>query len=119
MLSLPSSVRIFICTQPADMRRSFDGLGRMVEEIIREDPFAGHLFVFVNKRRDRTKILYWDRDGYAIWYKRLEEGTFRLPASGSERVELTAAELSLLLSGIDLARTRKRKRYSRVSAVCT
>ena len=113
MLSLPPSVRIFICTQPADMRRSFDGLGRMVEDIVREDPFAGHLFVFINKRGDRTKILYWDLDGYAIWYKRLEVGTFCIPSSNADRVELTATELSLLLGGIDLVNTKKRKRYRR------
>ena len=115
MLSLPSMMRIFVCTEPADMRRSFDGLGRMVEEIVKEDPLTGHLFVFVNKRQDRAKILYWDRDGYAIWYKRLEEGTFRVPfgVHASGRVELTPAELSLFLGGIELMFTRKRKRYKR------
>ena len=95
------------------MRRGFDGLGRMVEEIIREDPFGGHLFVFINRRQDRTKILYWDTDGYALWYKRLEEGTFKTPRASSGRVEVSRSELSLILGGIDLAATRKRKRYSR------
>jgi transposase len=112
-LSLPSTVRILLCTQPADMRRSFDSLAAMVESILKEDPLTGHLFVFVNRDRDRTKILWWDRDGYAIWYKRLEEGTFRWPAADAARIELSPAELALILGGIDLCETRKRKRYTR------
>lgn len=79
MLSLTGSLRVFVCAQPADMRRSFDGLCGMVEQIVREDPLSGHLFVFRNRNRDRLKILYWDRDGLAIWYKRLEAGTWQLP----------------------------------------
>lgn len=102
-----------MCTQPADMRRSFDSLAAMVGSILKEDPLSGHLFVFVNRVRDRTKILWWDRDGYAIWYKRLEEGTFQWPASDAARIELSPTELALILGGIDLAETRKRKRYSR------
>jgi transposase len=77
------------------------------------DPLSGHLFVFVNKRRDRIKILYWDRDGLAVWAKRLERGTFRLPAAGADRVEMTTAELAALLAGIDLNTARRRARYSR------
>lgn len=113
MLSLPSSVRIFLCLEPADMRRSFDGLCLMSEKIVRENPFSGHLFVFTNKRKDRLKVLYWDRDGFAIWYKRLEEGTFNFEESGSGGVEIEAFRLSLLLGGIDLGRMRQRRRYSR------
>jgi len=114
MLSLPPSVRILLCLAPTDMRRSFDGLARMTEEVCRSDPFSGHLFVFCNKRRDRVKVLYWDRDGYALWYKRLEEGTFRFPAGGSAQVlEMRAPDLWALLEGIDLASAPRGKRYSR------
>lgn len=115
MLSLPPSVRIFLCLQPADMRRSFDGLFMMAEKIVLQDPFSGHLFVFVNKRRDRVKVLYWDGDGFAIWYKRLEEGTFGFSETGSGGVEIDSARLSLILGGLDIGTATKRRRYSRRS----
>ena len=79
MLSLPPSVRIFVCREPADMRRSFDGLARLAGEVVRGDPFSGHLFVFHNRRGDRVKILWWDRSGFALLYKRLEQGVFVFP----------------------------------------
>jgi len=79
MLNLSGEIRVFVCTQPADMRRSFDGLCGMVESIVQQEPLSGHLFVFRNRNRDRLKILYWDRDGLAIWYKRLEQGTWQFP----------------------------------------
>ena len=79
MLNLPGSVRVFLCMLPADMRWPFDSLARLVKDLLAEDPLSGHLFVFRNRRGDRVKILYWDRDGYAIWYKRLEQGIFRFP----------------------------------------
>lgn len=116
MLSLPSSVRIFLCLTPADMRRSFDGLAAMASELIGEDPFSGHLFVFRNRHEDRVKVLYWDRDGYALWYKRLEKGTFRFPTSlrpGSSRVEIKASDLLMLLDGVDLVSVRRQRRYAR------
>jgi transposase len=113
MLSLPPSVRIFLCLAPADMRRSFDGLFLMAEKIVRQDPFSGHLFVFINKRKDRVKVLYWDGDGFAIWYKRLEDGTFGIEERGSGGVEIEASRLSLILGGIDLAGATRRRRYRR------
>jgi transposase len=113
MLSLPSSVRIFVCLQAADMRRSFDGLAWMVEQYLCADPLSGHLFVFRNRRGDRLKILYWDRDGLAIWYKRLEEGTSRFPRGNERSIQVTATELSMLLDGIDLPRVKKRRRYNK------
>ena len=76
MIHLPASVRVYLATSPCDMRRSFDGLHALVNAVMQMDAFAGHLFVFSNRRRDRVKILYWDRDGFAVWAKRLEEGTY-------------------------------------------
>lgn len=111
MLTLPPSVRIFIASGPADMRRSFDRLAAMVREEIREDPLSGHLFVFRNRMGDRCKILFWDRSGFCLFYKRLEEGTFRFPEGSSLHVEVEAAELALLLEGIDLAGAKRRKRF--------
>ena len=124
MISVAHGIKIFVCTEPADMRRSFDGLSGMVETVVKQDPLSGHLFLFRNRNRDRLKILYWDRDGLAIWYKRLEEGTFQFPTDLKEQrealqkqpqggVEITAAELSLLLGGIDLSQIHRRKRFER------
>jgi transposase len=98
------------------MRRSFDGLHALVTNAMQLDAFAGHLFVFSNKRRDRVKILYWDRDGFAVWAKRLEEGTYAMPFEDepdASRREITAQELGALLSGIDLSIAKRRKRYQR------
>ena len=114
MLTLPPSVRVFLCLAPADMRRSLDGLAAMTREVLREDPLSGHLFVFFNRRRDRVKILLWDRSGLALYYKRLEKGTFRLSAfehSDSLRAEIESAELALILEGIDLAHAKRRPRF--------
>jgi transposase len=111
MLTWPRTVRIFLCLQPTDMRRSFDSLAEMVRSLVRESPMSGHLFVFTSRRADRIKILYWDRGGFALWYKRLEEGSFHLPTAEGNRVELDSSELALLLEGIDLAGARRYKRY--------
>ena len=113
MLSLPPTVRIYLSSEPADMRRSFDSLAAMVRDGLGEDPLSGHLFVFRNKREDRVKILWWDRSGFALWYKRLESGTFHFPSSQAARVQVEAAELALLLEGIDLGGARRRKRFHR------
>lgn len=112
MIMLPSAVRIFLCTRPTDMRKSFDGLSGLVQECFGQDPLTGHLFLFVNRRRDRIKILYFDRDGLALWYKRLEVGTFEMPGTAQpDGVELQPAELAMILSGIDLKSARQRKRF--------
>lgn len=112
MLSLPSALRIFLAAEPADMRNGFDGLAQLVRDVVREDPLSGHLFVFRNRRRDRVKILYWDRDGLALWYKRLEKGTFRFPEAKNGRIEVTPAEMAAILEGIDLSRARRLPRFA-------
>lgn len=114
MINLPHSVRVFLHAPPTDLRKGFDALCGLVTAAFDQDPLSGHLFLFVNRRRDRLKILYWDRDGLAIWYKRLESpGTFQLPAITDDAVsiEMTATQLSLILSGIDLRSARQRRRY--------
>ena len=116
MIHLPASVRVYLCLTPCDMRKSFDSLHVLVREHLELDAFAGHLFVFTSRRKDRVKILYWDRDGFAVWSKRLEEGTYavRFGDGGTERRrEITAQELGALLSGIDLSTAKRRKRYQR------
>ena len=117
MFGLSPAVRVYLAKEPADMRRSFDALAALVQGSLGLDPLSGHLFVFVNKRRDRIKILWWDRDGLAVWAKRLERGTYRIPDAAASRVEMTAAELTALLAGIDLNTARRRDRYSRPAAV--
>jgi transposase len=118
MIHLPASVRVYLCLNPCDMRRSFDGLHALVRDHLQLEAFAGHLYLFANKRRDRLKILYWDRDGFAIWAKRLEAGSYLIPFGepGSRRIEITSEELSALLSGIDLNTAARRKRYRRAAA---
>lgn len=114
MLSFRPGVRIFISTEPTDMRKGFDGLSAIVEHGWGASPLSGDLFVFSNRRQTLLKLLYWDTDGYAIWYKRLERGTFRIPTPTVEgRIELTTAKLAMILEGIDIQNTRKRKRYRR------
>lgn len=115
MLSVPAKVRIFLCTCPIDMRKGFDGLHGVVLEVLRQDPLSGDLFVFLNRRHDRVKLLIWEGDGMLIVYKRLERGTFALPAASGDSLVLSSAQLSLLLGGIDLKQTRPRQRYQRAS----
>lgn len=117
MIHLPASVRLYLCLSPCDMRRSFDGLHALVRDHLELDAF-GHLYLFANKRRDRLKILYWDRDGFAFWAKRLEEGSYAIPSGepGSRRFEISVEELGALLSGIDLSSATRRKRYRRAVA---
>lgn len=116
MIHLPASVRVYLCLTACDMRKSFDGLHALAQEYLELDAFAGHLIVFTSRRRDRIKILYWDRDGFAVWSKRLEVGTYAVPWAESpeeRRREITAQELGALLSGIDLKQATRRKRYGR------
>ena len=123
MLRLPSlgeldhglRVRVYLCTSPTDMRKGFDTLAVLVRDGLGYDPMSGHLFLFVGRRRDRLKILYWDRDGYALWYKRLEKGTFRMPVAKPDAasIELKASELAMLLEGIDLRSIKRRARFQR------
>jgi transposase len=118
VIHLPASVRVYLCLTACDMRKSFDSLHALVRDHLELDAYAGHLFVFASRRRDRVKILYWDRDGFAIWSKRLEEGTYAVPFAGEaseKRQEITVQELGALLSGIDLGQAEKRKRYQRPS----
>ena len=113
MLTLPPSVKIYVATQPADARKSFDGLAGLVEAEFGLSPMSGHLFVFLNRRGHVAQMLFWDRSGFCIVKKRLEAGTFRLgrTAEGQPHVEIDAAELALMLEGIDLTTATRRKRY--------
>ena len=123
MIGLPSlasldgstSMRIWLATQPADMRCGFDRLAELARSVTGEDPLSGHLFLFRGRGGDRLKILYWDRDGYALWYKRLEEGVFKLPKfdSAQRSVQMRASELAMLLDGIDLRSVKRSRRYRR------
>lgn len=112
MLTLPPTVRVFLAIEPADMRRSLDGLAELTREVLKRDPLSGHLFVFRNRRSDRIKVLVWDRSGLCLWYKRLERGRFFFPVVESAEVEVEAAELALLLEGIDLAGAKRRPRFT-------
>ncbi len=114
MLSLPANTTVYLCVAPVDLRKSFEGLMALVEAVFQRNVLDGHLFLFVNKRRDRLKALWWDRDGLVIWYKRLERGCFELPRDAVERphVTLDATALAMLLGGVPLS-TPRRVRYSR------
>ena len=115
MLNLPPAIRIWLSAQPVDLRKSFDSLAEVVRTHLRGDPLSGHLFVFRNKCGDRLKLLYWDADGYVIVYKRLEAGCFRFPVVAADvpSVAIRAADLLMLLDGVDLATVRRGRRYRR------
>jgi transposase len=112
-----ADLRIFVCTTPTKMTYSFDSLMGRAQEIFDQDPTSGHLFLFLNRRRDRIKILFWDHDGFCIWYKRLEVGTFQMLTTNNDRegVEIEYWQLVKLLGGLDLKTGRRRRRYRRVS----
>jgi len=115
MFSIPSRLRIFLARDPVDMRKSFHGLVSLTESVLRQDPLSGHLFAFINRRRDRIKLLYWGGTGFCIWYQQLEQGSYQLPdpttADEREGIEITASQLSLILDGIDLLSVRRRARF--------
>jgi transposase len=117
VLTLPSSVRIWLATEPVDLRKGFDGLGAIVRHQWKKDVFAGHLFVFLGKRRDRCKILLWDRGGMVIYFKRLERGKFRVPRvlQGATHAQMDATELAMLLDGIDFGRVKRAQHWKPVA----
>lgn len=115
MLSFPPSVRIYLATGPTDMRNSFDGLAAAARTVLQGDPMSGHVFVFCNRRRDLIKLLFWDRSGFVVLGKRLEEGTFAWPEDGAAAsMETTIRELLCVLEGIDLRDARLRRRMERM-----
>jgi transposase len=107
--------RIWLASEAVDMRCGFDRLAERVRAVIGQDPLGGHLFVFRSRRGDRLKVLMWDRDGFLLWYKRLESGVFKLPKveAGARSVELRASELAMVLDGIDVSRLKRVARYER------
>jgi len=113
MISIASSTRIFVATSPTDMRKGFDGLQGLVSNALGQDPLSGHLFLFVNRRRDKLKVLYWDGDGLAIWYRRLEQGTFQMPTIRSDKnaAEINREDLIMLIRGLDYENVHRRKRF--------
>lgn len=113
MIGLPPSVRVYVAITPVDMRRSFDTLAQLAREAVGRDPRSGHLFVFFSRHRDHVKVLFWDRTGWCMFFKRLEAGTFRLPVvpSGTTAIEIASADLALILEGIDLDRAARHARY--------
>lgn len=116
MLTISPAVRIYLATGATDLRRSIDGLSALVRDRFTLDPLSGHLFLFRNRRGDRLKILAWDRSGFWVLYKRLEQGTFAWPDEpGGGPVEMRSADLLLLLSGVEIAETRRRRWYERVA----
>ena len=118
MLTFPAAVRIFVCAEATDLRGGFDRLAAAARSVIRQDPMSGHVFVFLNRRRNRMKLLVWDRTGYLLIYKRLSKGTFALPTRplpGRRHIEVDGATLMLMLEGIELTGARRRPRYRRSS----
>lgn len=109
MLTLAPGTKVFLATDPVDLRRGHDGLCSLVKNTLGLDAFAGHLFVFVGRRGDRVKVLFWDRGGFVLYYKRLARGRFRMPhvPAGADRVVLDGTELAMLLGGFDVARAQR------------
>lgn len=116
MLTLGLTGRIWVCVDPVDGRKSFDGLAATVTTHLQRDPLSGDLFVFKNRRGDRLKILAWQGDGFALYLRRLERGTFAFPTSGTAEVSVTATELAMILGGVELQGVQRRTRYTRAAA---
>lgn len=110
---LPPSVKIYLALKPLDMRRGIDSLAYIVKEIWAQDPFTGHLFLFISKSRNRAKILFWDRGGFVLYYKRLAKGRFRLPkvAVSGENITIDSTELAMLLDGLDYGKVCRPRRW--------
>jgi transposase len=115
MIALTPQIRAFLYRRPTDMRKSFHGLVALTQSELKQDPLSGSLFVFLNRRRDRVKILYWGQSGFCIWYQQLEKGTYQIPDATSlqeqDTLEVTRSQLSLILDGIDLSSVRQRPRF--------
>jgi transposase len=114
VIGLPPSVKIYVASSPCDMRWSFDRLASMVTETLKLDVYSGYLFLFTARRKDRVKILWWERGGFSLWYRRLEEGAFHFPERAGVCYEIEATELAILLEGIDLRGARRRSRWEPV-----
>ena len=115
MIALASHLKFYLYPQATDMRKSFDGLSGIVTSVLARDPMSGEVYIFVNRRRDRMKLLLWDKSGFWLFYKRLEQGTFQLPTSTQKEaaLDLPYEELLLILEGIDLSSIKRRPRYHR------
>jgi transposase len=113
VLSVPGNIQVFMALEPCDLRKGFDGLSAVVQTVFDRSVLDGHLFLFLNRRRDRVKLLWWDRDGLAVFYKRLESGSYEIPRHGPEDKQLTldATQMSLLLSGVQLSSVKHRRRF--------
>ena len=113
MLNFSYQTRVFLFMEPVDMRKSFRGLCLLAESVLKEDPASGHWFAFINRRRDRLKLLGWDGQGFWIWYKRLESGVFEKPAGRADptQMEIDVTQLSLIINGIDLRSVKRKRRY--------
>jgi transposase len=118
MLTISPSIRIFVHALPTDMRKHFDGLYAIVTQAFGKDIFEGDYFVFLNRSRNRCKILFWDRDGLVVWAKRLERGSFQMPPHGddsSAAIEVDSVTLAMMIGGVDLDSARRRKRYRAIA----
>ena len=106
MIDLPKNVKIYFAVQPVNMHRSFDGLAMIAQEVLKQNPLSSNIFIFRNKRADKIKMIYWDRNGFVIIYKRLVKGWFKYPKMNQSCLELSELELNLLLDGIDFTRLK-------------